>query len=294
MWKVIKEIRKDFLLKNLTRVCQDSNTLLHDYYIFENTKMIEKSLDIETDYESHGNVTKETIEAGVKMFTYLNLCPPMMMKYFEELLLKGTLKEIILSTSAIIRKSKKAVKKSAIDLFQKIGQKLGFKHRKIDLITKRKSIFIENYLRNCSTDLCRKDLNFLGLCANYEFQIILLQILGSKEIHKITTHPGQIIDEDGHMMPTALVPFCSLSNNFYAMGAKIEQIDIPVCKSFRDRIVNDQLCQQVDLNKYKAKFKPNEKLFFSFFIDFNEEREYLENDHDIGKLIKIESIGISL
>ena len=144
LWKVIKEIRKDFLLKNLTRVCQDSNTLLHDYYIFENTKMIEKSLDIETDYESHGNVTKETIEAGVKMFTYLNLCPPMMMKYFEELLLKGTLKEIILSTSAIIRKSKKAVKKSAIDLFQKIGQKLGLKHRKIDLVTKRKSIFIEN------------------------------------------------------------------------------------------------------------------------------------------------------
>ena len=174
MWKVIKEIRKDFLLKNLTRVCQDSNTLLHDYYIFENTKMIEKSLDIETDYESHGNVTKETIEAGVKMFTYLNLCPPMMMKYFEELLLKGTLKEIILSTSAIIRKSKKAVKKSAIDLFQKIAQKLGLIHRKIDLVTKRKSIFTENFLRNCTTDLCRKDLKLLGLCANYEFQIILL------------------------------------------------------------------------------------------------------------------------
>ena len=76
------------------------------------------------------------------------------------------------------------------------------------------------------------------------------------------------------------------------MGVLIEQIDVPVCNSFKDKIVKDQLCQQVDLNKFKTKLKPHEKIDFSFFIDFNEEREYLEKYHDIGNLVIIESLGI--
>ena len=75
------------------------------------------------------------------------------------------------------------------------------------------------------------------------------------------------------------------------MGVLIEQIDVPVCNSFKDKIVKDQLCQQVDLNKFKTKLKPYEKIDFSFFIDFNEEREYMEKNYDIGKLVIIDALG---
>ena len=75
------------------------------------------------------------------------------------------------------------------------------------------------------------------------------------------------------------------------MGVQIKEVDVPVCNSFKDRIVKDQLCQQIDLNQFKTKLKPNEKIVFSFFIDFNEEREYLGKNYDIQNLVIIEALG---
>ena len=35
-------------------------------------------------------------------------------------------------------------------------------------------------------------------------------MLGFKELHKVTNHPGHILNHHGDLMPTALIPFCSL------------------------------------------------------------------------------------
>ena len=58
-----------------------------------------------------------------------------------------------------------------------------------------------------------------------------------------------IIDEDGELSPTALIPFCEFGGNMSVMGVKIDQIDVPVCNSFRPKIKGDQLCYTVDPNK---------------------------------------------
>ena len=35
-----------------------------------------------------------------------------------------------------------------------------------------------------------------------------------------------------------------------AMGVKIDKFDVPVCNSFQAKILNDQLCYEVNLNNF--------------------------------------------
>ena len=47
------------------------------------------------------------------------------------------------------------------------------------------------------------------------------------------------------------MPFCEFGGNMSVMGVKIEQFDVPVCNSFKAKIIRDQLCFQFDPNRYK-------------------------------------------
>ena len=87
------------------------------------------------------------------------------------------------------------------------------------------------------------------------------------------------------------------------MGVKIDQFDVPVCNSFRPKIVRDQLCYTVDLNKIKQKIDLKNTITFSFFVDYNEDRVFssfydeeiaISKDTDISMEdgIIIETIGI--
>ena len=121
------------------------------------------------------------------------------------------------------------------------------------------------------------------------------------DIQKITSHPVHLIDNNNNqtLNPTALVPFCSISDDYSAMGVKIDQIDVPVCNSFRPKIIRDQLCYTVDLNEMKKKTGSKNKVFFTFFIDFNEDRELSvaqnmkgkKNSEITNRGIIIETIG---
>ena len=69
-----------------------------------------------------------------------------------------------------------------------------------------------------------------------------------------------------------------------AMGVKIDLFDVPICSSFQAKIMNDQLCYAVDLNKFsqKSNTKNELKLGFSFLMDYNEDRQ-VTFDHNISK-----------
>ena len=60
-----------------------------------------------------------------------------------------------------------------------------------------------------------------------------------------------------------------------AMGIKIEEFDVPVCNSFQAKILNDQLCYEVDLNKFSDKDNIEKELEigFNFLMDYNEDRQ---------------------
>ena len=59
------------------------------------------------------------------------------------------------------------------------------------------------------------------------------------------------------------------------MGVNIDYFDIPVCTSFEATVLNDQLCYEVDLNRFSnhEDMKSNLESGFIFLMDYNEDRQ---------------------
>ena len=60
------------------------------------------------------------------------------------------------------------------------------------------------------------------------------------------------MNKEKWLNPSAFIPFCSFGNDLEIMGAKIDGFDDPVCNSFKTKIVKNQLCYEVDLEKFKS------------------------------------------
>ena len=58
-----------------------------------------------------------------------------------------------------------------------------------------------------------------------------------------------------------------------AMGVKIDLMETPVCKSFKAKIVRDQLCYTVDPNE----FMKSSELSLALFISYNEDRHWSDS-----------------
>ena len=56
-------------------------------------------------------------------------------------------------------------------------------------------------------------------------------LLGSKKLHSLTNHPVHVLDENGNLSTTALIPFCMFGGKLSTMGIKIPQVGIPVCNT---------------------------------------------------------------
>ena len=99
------------------------------------------------------------------------------------------------------------------------------------------------------------------------------------------------------------------------MGVMIDQFEVPVCNSFQARIHNDQLCYEVDLNRFRNKdnVDTDYKSGFAFILDYNEDRQvtFIEDsnrkdegfglvstiavsDHNKHAYIYLDTIGIQL
>ena len=75
-----------------------------------------------------------------------------------------------------------------------------------------------------------------------------------------------------------------------SMGIKIDQFDVPVCNSFQAKMLNDQLCFEVDLNRFRTNNITRDlELGLVFFMDYNEDRQvsidvssHMEHDGSLG------------
>ena len=94
--------------------------------------------------------------------------------------------------------------------------------------------------------------------------------------HTILNHPVHIIDTSGVLSPSALIPFCKFGN---WIGVKIDKIDVPVCDIFQAKILNDQLCYEVDPNKFSDSTKMTG---FTFYVDTNNDRQIYSRDSDFS------------
>ena len=59
-----------------------------------------------------------------------------------------------------------------------------------------------------------------------------------------------------------------------ALGEKIDEFKIPICNSFRERFVNDQLCYELDVNEKMSPSENDLKLGLTLIIDENKDRQY--------------------
>ena len=71
-----------------------------------------------------------------------------------------------------------------------------------------------------------------------------------------------------------------------AMGTKAEGFNYSVCNSFKEKILNDQLCYEVDLEKFKDRKNINNQLKkgLILILDYNEDRQ---TSFDSRKKIKV-------
>ena len=112
-------------------------------------------------------------------------------------------------------------------------------------------------------------------------------------MHKISNHPVHIIGPEGNS-PSAFIPFCQFGKNHSSMGVKNSLFDIPVCNCFKEKYLMDQLCYEIDVNKFRDKtFSSKDlKLGFSFLVDINDVRQskygettMVKSGHDLSKSI---------
>ena len=86
-----------------------------------------------------------------------------------------------------------------------------------------------------------------------------------------------LYDASGDLSPSAFIPFCDFGSgsSISAMGNMTDIYEIPICKSFQAKILNDQLCYQVDLEKYKSNdnVANDLKSGLVLFLDYNEDKK---------------------
>ena len=98
-------------------------------------------------------------------------------------------------------------------------------------------------------------------------------------------HPVHIFTKEKEMSPSAFISYCEFGGNMSTVGIRIDNhFDYPVCNCFRDKILNDQLCYEVDLEKFsdKQNIERELKLGFIFLLDYNEDRQVSFNQDSIN------------
>ena len=96
----------------------------------------------------------------------------------------------------------------------------------------------------------------------------------------VINHPVHIITKDIQLSPSAFIPFCDFGGEMSTVGVKTDQFDVPVCNAFEAKIMNDQLCYEVDLKSFSDKHNIiNElKLGLNFIMDYNIDRQIAFNE----------------
>ena len=139
--------------------------------------------------------------------------------------------------------------------------------------------------------------NDLAAAFNLSFeQFGMLKYIETKKVQKLINHPVHIIDDDGNLSPSALIPFCDFGGDKSIMGVEVDGFDVPVCNSFQAKVLNDQLCYEVDPNQYTSKesssaeeIKQRFKQGLTLYIDTNDDRQTTSKNTEF--MIYINNLG---
>ena len=102
--------------------------------------------------------------------------------------------------------------------------------------------------------------------------------LDTPYIQAISSHPVHIVNSQGKISPSAFIPFCDFGGNMSAMGEKINQFEIPVCNKFKPKMLDRQLCYQVDVNEVIDMVDAEKAMTkgLVFMMDYNDDKQIKE------------------
>ena len=265
VWKLAKEIRWN----NLEKIdCTGGQ--FSDNDMRKNTLNLMRSLNIsELSMNSDPqNIPEHTFKETLNLFTYLNFCPEEIFhspwtKLTRAIISDSSLDIMVLFLNRVLVKNEKSWPKL---ILKKILNNFEFKYETIDLVAK--GLFTEE--------------------DEYEWNLL----------HEVSNHPVHIMKDKGKISPSSFIPYCYFGIEADTIGLEVKGLEFPVCNIFQAKVLNDQLCYEVDINDMIKKGTSEKDLNagLTLLVDYNEDRTIalLDNHHidDEDKMmIYIHSIG---
>ena len=65
----------------------------------------------------------------------------------------------------------------------------------------------------------------------------------------LVNHPVHLLDDNENLSPSAFIPFCSFQGSPDLLSREFGNFSLPVCNSFEKRLLDGQLCYQIDVNR---------------------------------------------
>ena len=274
---------------------------------------VEQQLEIQTDIMLYENISVENLRNANIMFVYLMACPFEMGFWFKSLdmFFKNLFEtespyKIILTLNRMIKNTNPGNEDGkiwAVKLFIRASRLLSLKYKEI-----------ESMLAGATTDADGETYDKTNNSESVNSNNSRKDVYSKLIVSSIVNHPVHIITKDNLLSPSAFVPFCEFGGNMSTVGKKVVNFSAPVCNSFQAKLLNDQLCYEVDLSKLSNKdnIVRELELGFTFLMDYNYDRQVqldkkhfkrgnfgltssiMEKDEGQHATIYLDTIGISI
>ena len=300
LWKVVSKIRRE---TSFDKSCDVRGDGLYELTVDKRSQItaVEMSLKIEASEYRYENITSESLLTAAEMFIYLTICPGKFnsvnptearQKWFQawyrlynDLFSTHSQDQILLTLNRLMKSG--SGDKNDLQRNQKLFKKTA-------TLLKLQYENIHRLLPGLTSSNISEDKVKIN---PMDFPRIL--------------HPVHIINKENSTSQSAFIPFCEIGGNMSAMGVEIDQFSFPVCNSFKEKVLNDQLCYEVDLNRFvnMNTIDRDLELGFTFIMDYNEDRQVtfdrnisnreniglttsiVESDHHQHAFIYLDTIG---
>ncbi len=248
VWKIARTIKRDYNLafQAFSDSCSSSgsrNTFIRNEHFRENLLSLLNQSGIIPSTEINNSVTEDALNAASEIFIYLSTCPKKINLWnlvFKELIMTQSLSKILLVLNRI--------RKSELKDTGKVKPKL---------------------VADKLFEMILGDEKIMKRSSN------------STNIHtKFINHPVHVFSGNTKLSPSAFIPFCEFGQDMKKVSLEVDNFRAPFCNIFTRKIVNKQLCYEVDLERIRNKtdFSNDLSSGFAFFIDLNEDREINKSD----------------
>ena len=242
---------------NSEYACDVTEKMLAHDLISENLEKLFAIFNVKNvSIEPEKKLSTEMLDESVSMFLYLSECPNSHLEWinFNKDLLNSnySLDLIILTLNRLnrFRKMDTTHNKHASRIFHFMTEKLFLNYPQIKLY---REPALTSSLESENTKRISSELSFVN-------------------------HPVHIINSKGELSPSSFIPFCELGGNMSSVGVKIKEFNVPVCNSFVPKIFHDQICYQIDLERYRDNINIETQIRkgLVFIMDYNEDRQVFD------------------